>query len=1419
MSVSKRAREGDICVLVDEDAVLVANTGAPLSRAGVISICKAHQSAKTSVVFDFDGVPDARLVQHIQDIELRRYRTNPNEIVSDQETEKEIGRDYDGRALWELLQNADDAMRVGTGDGFIGTKGLGFKSVLEVTDEPEVHSGPFHLRFSATENAALIRAINDNPRLLPPTFRIPHPCDPAPRVQQLMAAGYATVIRLPFRDERARARLGAVVERLEPHFLLLSAKLSRVRIVQGRSERILSVRRQQPGLADGWADLAVTGEPTVRWRRWVLRGAADAQGRVPVTAICLPLDASGALVPAAQPPPLHVYYPTNEVTGIAALVHVPFEVEGNRKRIRETTTDALDQQRLQDFATLVVRVAQDAPVPTTLAVFRGAAEGRDSSLMGRLRRQTWEAVRSAEFVPVIGRPPAAPKAVHTWRHWLGLVVKPSAPLVQGFRLLAPRLNTAANRAALERLGANSLPKEMHYRLLAQCRNDTEAACRRALWATHKAIKHSFFAPGESPKDFATIPFWMTSAGKPVSLAGDQPIVLTRDDDRRWPAWLPAHALSPSIKALVERFDQGKDPDWLRWTNGVVRDQAGFLSNVLAPFLRKQADAFWQESGWEVLEQIQTRIRNDVPFEEMTLWDDDPGVARNPLRDALVTAIKIPTVDGRWTPAPHCYAGEAWGGPSRFDCYFAPANSPAGASPVILPFPKWTARLRKKGQDWWKVILRWLGVSWEPKLRRLTSNPPQTPDGKSYWVLANLSGFRHVEHEWMIDLWPDIVSKDVGGVQAVRWAMTLKKQLNGRRCAYMPRNQKHSHQPECRWTSFAEYQLCKTAWMPVRKTRISTATVAAPVDAFQPDAGIEGVTPELWLKANSEGEMREMQLFLHRLGLQTTLPKDARSWVGWIKGLAQAVASAKPVDRTICGSLGTQPPLVQLSRRLFFRFLSHCDTNLPLTQAPVPCEVAVDGRDEVQFCPASEARHIDLDYLDGVEVRAALKRAGAKLFLLRLRSGNAATSKLGVKRLSEVITTASVPGPVNTVVGPEILGRLHERRRALMLVLDKPNFKLPDPLVCVDGLALQLTYMGQELPRVPVPGHKDQDGCAYVDVTRDPWHGLARVIAPAEADRDRIENLLRIDSTDALLERLRTYGVTQEDLDELEEDMERARAQHAAMASEGAEPSSETPSDADTGEDTGDETGAPGGPTVTDPPPPPPTGKPPPFAPKKVVRIPIDRKQTKAGMEGAASVSIEQVLAEIMQAAETVPSGSHTPTGPDPLSGRDAEMWLHACLRAAFPDRVHPLTKGADALVVGPGGKVLVEVKHSTSGLMFWSRLEVQLALTARENGMPYLMAVLTPGEGCEPYRICWLWNPLTDLLAVQRLVQWEAKLHSPLANNTWAVDEAAPPSLSGQSYAFRIALTQRFLDGHPVDDGSLAMLRTWLASRAKMAAE
>jgi hypothetical protein len=112
----------------------------------------------------------------------------------------------------------------------IGTKGLGFKSVLEITHQPEVFSGPFAFRFSRDATEVLLQE-HLSIKARAPFFEIPHTTSASPDAQLLLQQGYATIIRLPFRDEQTRAKVHDAIASLDCRFLLFSQNIKRLRVI------------------------------------------------------------------------------------------------------------------------------------------------------------------------------------------------------------------------------------------------------------------------------------------------------------------------------------------------------------------------------------------------------------------------------------------------------------------------------------------------------------------------------------------------------------------------------------------------------------------------------------------------------------------------------------------------------------------------------------------------------------------------------------------------------------------------------------------------------------------------------------------------------------------------------------------------------------------------------------------------------------------------------------------------------------------------------------------------------------------------------------------------------------------------------------------------------------------------------------
>jgi hypothetical protein len=208
---------------------------------------------------------DTDVIGRIVEQNLGVYRVAPSRLQEDVSQEAQVASDYRGRLVYELLQNADDAMadtttaddRVaflvtddelwiantgrpltdddvqglcglgasskvdasGQRRASIGHKGLGFKSVLEVTDEPAVYSRTHTFRLGARHARASIdalwRELGRTPPRSVPSMRFPVAGDGAGARWSVYAAeGFNTAFCFPFKQSLDAESRGAVAELL-----------------------------------------------------------------------------------------------------------------------------------------------------------------------------------------------------------------------------------------------------------------------------------------------------------------------------------------------------------------------------------------------------------------------------------------------------------------------------------------------------------------------------------------------------------------------------------------------------------------------------------------------------------------------------------------------------------------------------------------------------------------------------------------------------------------------------------------------------------------------------------------------------------------------------------------------------------------------------------------------------------------------------------------------------------------------------------------------------------------------------------------------------------------------------------------------------------------------------------------------------
>lgn len=332
-----------------------------------------------------------------------------------------VRQQYTGRYPFELLQNANDAAAdVGSsghtvrfvltesalivcdeGCGFgaeqiraicglgrsskdprksIGYKGLGFKSVGEITERPQIMSAG--VRFTFDEDRAR-RAVEESARGLRegqriPVYALPFPLvdsdiDPDLRIlAELENEGFRTILRFPFKDGVDRQSVQShVISTLSPRVLLFLGAVDQLQLRGTSDDFEAHVKRERHGYYS--EALLETGGSLEHWlvferevpipERSLVTPLGDAWKEIEKVrvAAAIPLDKQQQATQSdkkgdgiGKSEPLTVYFPTEETSGLPFVLQADFALELDRRHIaRSPEAEPYNQWLAHELGCLV----------------------------------------------------------------------------------------------------------------------------------------------------------------------------------------------------------------------------------------------------------------------------------------------------------------------------------------------------------------------------------------------------------------------------------------------------------------------------------------------------------------------------------------------------------------------------------------------------------------------------------------------------------------------------------------------------------------------------------------------------------------------------------------------------------------------------------------------------------------------------------------------------------------------------------------------------------------------------------------------------------------------------------------------------------------------------------------------------------
>lgn len=366
-------------------------------------------------------------IEERQATALRTYENDPDLLIEHvrQEDSFRTGG-YGTRQISELLQNAVDAVAAGGSTGmvefrladgalycanegagfsqggiraityaFLSTKrgdeigrfGLGFKSILGITDNPQVFNRNVSFEFNAPNTAELFSGIpNDGGRL--PLLRIPTLTDPdrAATEDRNLAELFSwatTVIKLPLTREGGRLRTELLSFNSEA--LLFLKPLERLRITVQESPGVAPqsrdhVREGHP--ADGEVHLIAPGRERERWlyAEREYRPTIDVASSLPATALRDAMTVSYAVRPDGRTTVgrLWAWFPLLDETTASGVFNAPWQVNDDRTSLvpGSQLNRAMLEVAAELFLDVVTRASTSADPSAHLDLF--PARGREA---------------------------------------------------------------------------------------------------------------------------------------------------------------------------------------------------------------------------------------------------------------------------------------------------------------------------------------------------------------------------------------------------------------------------------------------------------------------------------------------------------------------------------------------------------------------------------------------------------------------------------------------------------------------------------------------------------------------------------------------------------------------------------------------------------------------------------------------------------------------------------------------------------------------------------------------------------------------------------------------------------------------------------------------------------------------------------
>jgi len=725
-------------------------------------------------------------------------------------SESLASREYQGRYLFELLQNADDAIsdqirqrketaqprgrykvayyltgrsllvanegclfnehdvlnlcRFGKSSKdprkSIGYKGIGFKSVMEVTHEPEIYSGEYCFGFSQSEARRVVTKIAgiDLPRdMLIPLHRFvfPRSVNDVPDEDRKAfeeLGGYSTIVRLPLRVDINKT-LADLDRDIRPELLLFLKGVDEIEVyIPGRPKAVFKRfgTAAYGNESEDFVRLTVNDSITGDWLvfrspeieiedRTVISALEDRQWEKVTHVSCafafLTPNAESVAVPEMSQL-IYAYFPTEVRSGFRFLINADYYLGGSRKSIPANRYNQWLSSRMADYLKnqvipgLVKHFPREASIVDVLSP-SGEPQGQ---MAQELYDSFVENLKLSSFVPLQRGGHGKPSEV---------AITPVGADAEKFRVYLPmdrialneralavtevenkeKIRISKDKAFLTNLGAVMLTVKQALANLKDAPPSVDVSRAREVldffadWR-NKADELIHFT--SSLRDMRCIP---TARG--WALPSDRTFhPKTREDEADPPSGFPFQVVA---------FLTYAEP---RWTDPVFRllSELGVSSQTyrevilrgIAPVLREPASypAILKDSLVELYHYLWAYWQAERT--------GDPRVRRI-LEIVPVPAARVLKPDKQWRPANTVYFGTYWTGTEELEHIYGEFDDIFFLGEV----DELCIDEETKKQEWYSFFA-WLGVAALPRVEKEVYEPQVSPDLPAGYRLLNLT---------------------------------------------------------------------------------------------------------------------------------------------------------------------------------------------------------------------------------------------------------------------------------------------------------------------------------------------------------------------------------------------------------------------------------------------------------------------------------------------------------------------------------------------------------------------------------------------------------------------------------------------------------------------------------------------------------